>query len=294
MKKHIFLIACLASFSLMSIGQRSGFDYFGLPFPGDSIKLFAPDIVSLKNVREKSIAISPDGNEVFFSGGKAWPESKVMHIKKINNKWTTPKVAEFSNDCFATEPAFSPDGKYLFYSSSKGESDIKNYCIWRIEKKGDSWGEAKKVINIEDPEIWEFHPSVTKDGTVYFCYWDSAKVSGKIYKSVFKNNTYSKPENVIIPFPVHGSDTDPFVDPDGKYIIISGSGQNGSNSYDVFISYKKTDGSFDAPVIFNKMFNTSGDEDSFDISPDGKYVFIYKQDDVYWTEADGVLINYQK
>lgn len=292
--KTFCIIACFASFSLMSIGQRCEFDYFGLPGPGDSIKLFAPDIVSLKNVREKSLAISPNGDEIFFSGGKSWPESKIMHIKKINNQWTGPKVAEFCTDCFATEPAFSPDGKYLYFSSSKGEQDIKQYCIWRTAKVGNEWSRPEKVIDIKDPVIWEFHPSVTKDGTVYFCYWDSKKEAGCIYKSKYSGETYSKPEKINLPFSTQGSDTDPYIDPDGKYLITSSNGQNGKGGYDVYIFYRAENGSWLSPVNFGNMFNTAGDEDSFDISCDGRYIFIYKQDDVYWTEAKGVVGNMQE
>jgi Tol biopolymer transport system component len=64
-----------------------------------------------------------------------------------------PKVAEFCVDCFATEPAFSPDGKYLYFSSSKGEQDIKQYCIWPLAKVGNEWSQPEKVIDIKDQDI---------------------------------------------------------------------------------------------------------------------------------------------
>lgn len=281
------------SFTLMCVGQSLKFDYFGLQSPGDSIKLFAPGIASLKNVTEKSLAISPAGDEVFFSGGKSWPESKIMHVKKINNRWGEPQVADFNVDCFACEPAFSPDGKYLFFSSSKGMQDIKQYCIWRVEKIGNEWGEPKKVIDIEDPKIWEFHPTITKDGTVYFCSWNSQKQSGNICKSKHFNEIYSEPEKIKLPFDIQGSDTDPFIDPDGKYLIASCSGQNGKGGYDVYIFYKGKNGSWGVPTSFDDRFNTKEDDNSFDISPDGRFLFIYKLNDVYWTETEGVLENIQ-
>lgn len=292
--KTICLLACFASFSLSSIGQRSEFDYFGITTPGDSVKLFAPGFVSFQNVKEKSLAVSPDGDELFFSGGKTWPETKIMHVKKINNKWTKPKIAEFSIDCYATEPAFSTDGKYLYYSSSKGMTDIKQYSIWRVEKDANGWGVPEKIIDINDPEIWEFHPSVTKGGDVYFCRWDSVNQVGSIYKSEYSNGVYTEPQRVNLLFIKQSSNTDPFIDPEGKYIITSSAGQNDKGDYDVYISYKKDDGSWFAPVNFGDKFNTEGDDDSFDISPDNRFLFIYKQDDVFWTEIKGVLDNLKK
>ncbi len=291
--KAIATMTFFMSFTLMCIGQNLKFDYFGIKSPGEKIELFAPNIVSLKDSKEKSLAISPNGDEVFFSGGPSWPKCKIMHVKKNNNKWTEPKVAGFSMDCYATEPAFSPDGKYLYYSSSKGEQDIKQYCIWRVEKIGNNWGNPKKVIDIVDPKIWEFHPTITKGGTVYFCYWDSLKQVGDIYKSKYSDGVYSEPEKVILPFNIQSSDTDPYIDPDEKYLIYSSTGQNSKGGYDIYISYKKKDSSWLSPINFGDKFNTKGDDDSFDISPDGRFLFIYKQDNVYWTEIKGVFENLQ-
>lgn len=291
--KTIVITTLLMPFTLLGFGQNRTFDYFGSASPGEKIELFAPDIVSLKNSKEKSLAISPNGDEVFFSAGKSWPECKIMQVKKINNQWSKPKVAEFSSDCYATEPAFSPDGRYLYYSSSKGMQDIKEYCIWRIEKINNKWTEPKKVIDIADSNILEFHPTITKKGTVYFCYWDSLKQTGSIYKSKLSGEVCSKPEKVDIPFNIQSSDTDPFIDPEEKYIITSSTGQHGTGGYDVYICYNKGDGSWSSPVNLGNRFNTTADEDSFDISPNGRFIFIYKQDNVYWTETKGVLKNRQ-
>lgn len=282
-------IAFLISLSVTTFAQHFDFDYFGLSSPEDSIKLFAPNIVSLKNVKEKSLAISPIGDEVFFSGGKSWPESKIMQVKKMNNRWGEPQVADFCVDCFATEPTFSPNGRYLFFSSSKGETDIKRYSIWRLERTESGWENLHKIIDIDDPNIWEFHPSVSKNGSVYFCRWDNKTQFGSIYKSRYIDGSYADPVKIGLSFDNKSSVTDPFVHPDEKYIITSSTDQNGKGGYDVYISHRKKDGSWVPPVNAGEKINTSGDEDSFDVSPDGKFVFIYKQDDIYWTEAKGVI-----
>lgn len=288
--KRIFLLTYLVSITLTCIGQSLKFDYFGLASPEGEIELFAPGIVSLKNSRENSLAISPDGDEVFFSGGLSWPECRIMHVKKINNQWSEPEIAEFSTDCYSTEPAFSPDGKYLYYSSSKGMQNIKDYCIWRVEKVGKEWSEPEKVIDVGDSKIWEFHPGITRDGTVYFCYWDSLKQAGNIYKSKYSDGVHLEPEKVNLPFDTQSSDVNPFIDSDEKYLITSSTGRNGKGGYDVYIFYKEED-SWSSPINFGDRFNTKEDEDSFDISHDGRFLFIYKSDDVYWTETKKVFEN---
>ncbi len=270
-----------------SFGQNISFDYFGIPNPGDKIELFAPGTISMENSKEYSLAISPFGDEVFFAKG-TWPECKIMHVRKNGRQWSEPEIATFSTDCYAVEPAFSPDGKFLYFSSSSGMSDIKQYSIWRVEKVGDKWENAKRVIDIKRPDIWEFHPGITNDGTVYFCYWDSKENEGSIYKSEYLNGIYSEPEKIDVPFNGKCSITNPFVDPEGKFMITSTKTENSKSGYDAFISYKKGE-SWSEPVNFGSRFNTSEDEDSFDVSPDGRFLFIYKKDNVYWTETKGVL-----
>jgi len=292
MKQIVTLLFAVLSFSCC--GRYGEFDYFGLKSPGSSVQLFAPDIVSLKNSNDVSLAISPKGDEVFFSSGGDWPECKIMHLKKVDGQWGRPELASFSVDCFTTEPAFSPDGRFLYYSASKDSSDITQCCIWRVEKIGDQWENPTKVIDFEDPSVWEFHPSVTKDGTVYFCSWNARKNVGSIYKSTYSNGTYSGPEKVGIPFDAQSSITNPFIDPSGRYIIVSANQYNGKKDYDSYISHRGKDGSWSSPINMGDKVNTPGDDNSVDISPDGKFVFIYRQKDVYWTDSKGIVKNTTK
>ena len=285
--KSIVLSSVFMLFGITAIGQEKSFDYFGLDLPGEKVKIFAPGIVSSKGSDEYCVTISPVGDEVFFARG-VWPESKIMHVKKINNRWAEPQIASFSADCYASEPAFSPDGKYLYFSSSKGKDDIKDYSIWRVERSGNNWDNAKKVIDFTNPYTWEFHPSITNDGTVYFCYWESKKNKGSIYKSEHQNGIYTEPLKVNIPFNEGSSIVNPFVDPAVKYIIVSSAIYGDKSGYDVFISNRQK-GAWLAPCNIGKRYNVSGDDITFDVSPDGRYFFMYRQGDVYWTETNGVL-----
>ena len=282
-----FAISMFMIFILISCKQNKTFDYFGFSSPGENIELFAPGVVSLKNSKEYSLTISPLGDEVFFAVG-SWPETKIMQVRRNGNHWSEPNIAAFFSDYYAVEPAFSPDGKYLYFSSSKGMKDIKQFSIWRVEKVGGKWGNATKVIDNTDPDIWEFHPSITNDGTVYFCSWDSKNNRGSIYKSQCLNGIYSKPVKEDIVFDRQCSVTNPYIDPDRKFIIISTEIKDSKDSYDACISYREGD-RWSEPEKFGNRFNTSESDDSFDVSPDGKFLFIYKQDNVYWTETKGVL-----
>lgn len=82
MKKELMIFA-FTLFAECSFGQQftdlHG-DYLGQTPPGDSAVIFAPGIVSKENSREHCLAVSPNGDEMFFASGR-WPNSKIMHVK---------------------------------------------------------------------------------------------------------------------------------------------------------------------------------------------------------------------
>jgi Tol biopolymer transport system component len=208
---------------------------------------------------------------------------------KIAGKWSMPDTAFFSRNCWATEPAFSPDGQYLYYSSSKGKSDIRFYNLWRIKKNKSDWSEPESIIDIAGDNIMEFHPSITKDGSVYFCYWDYAKQIGDIYLSKNIGGKLSIPIKVNIPINTQFNNTSPFVDADETYMIFKSNRPGGYGDNDLYISFKKNDGIWGNPINMGSSFNTPNDENPIDVSPDGKYMFRYLNNNMYWNRIDNLI-----
>ena len=282
----IFITLC--SCSRKPVNERSAFDYFGQVHPGDSAEIFAPGIISDTATRESALAISPSGKEVFFVRGE-WPDTKIMHMVKSGEKWSSPDTAEFSKDCRATEPAFSPDGRYLYFSTSKGKSDIRDYNLWRTEKTEAGWLTPVSLFDIGGDSIWEFHPSVAKGGSLYFCYWDVKNSTGDIYFSRCITDKYSEPVKIDTPVNTDYSDADPFVDEEGSYMIFSSNKPGGYGGHDQYISFNTGDGVWSAPVNLGLKFNTKEDNYDMDISPDGNFIFLYMNDDIYWMKKGNLL-----
>ncbi len=139
-------------FSQKPVPEQMPFDYFGQIPPGDSAEIFTPGLISDTATKESALAIYPNGDEVFFVRGE-WPDTKIMYISKSDNGWSLPDTAGFSKDCWTTEPAFSPDGRNLYYSTSKGKSDIKDYNLWRVEKIKDGWSQPESLFDIGGDSI---------------------------------------------------------------------------------------------------------------------------------------------
>jgi Tol biopolymer transport system component len=294
MKTNIFLIGFLVNsifqitFSQTSIPEQNLFDYFGQIPPKDSAIVFAPGIVSDTSIKASILAVSPKGDEVLFSAG-IWPYTKILNMKKTGNKWSLPDTAIFSKDCWATEPAFSPDNRYLYFSTSKGKSDIKYYSLWRIKKTVDSWSQPESLFDVGADSIWEFHPTVTVDGSVYFCYWDSKNQTGDIYVSQYAANKYSVPVKIDSPISTSYSDVDPFVSPDGAYMIFASDRPDGYGDHDQYISFRNNNGTWTSVKNLGSKFNTKGGDYDMDISPDGKYIFTYLNNLIYWMPIGNLL-----
>jgi Tol biopolymer transport system component len=259
--------------------------------PGkDTAEIFAPGIISLPGTRESALTVSPDGNELFFVRG-IWPNTKIMHMVKSEGKWSEPDTALFSENCWATEPAFSPDGRYIYYSTSKGKADIKDYNLWRVDKHNGEWSRAESIFDIGADSVWEFHPSLTEDGMLYFCYWDVGNTSGDIFVSRCTEKRCSEPSRAgTLVSTDEVSNVDPFVSPDGTYIIFASDREGGYGGHDQYISFKKDDGAWSDLVNPGAPFNTADDDYDMDISPDGKYIFLYLDGDIYWMPVGKLLM----
>lgn len=276
----------LAAGSLFSQSPSiDSFDYFGQVSPGDSAQVFAPLIISDRETTDGVVTISPIGDEVFFVRGE-WPKTTIMHMKKSDGKWSTAVTAPFSEDCGCTEPAFSPDGRYLYYSSNKGKSDINDYNIWRVENKGEGvWSQPVSLFDIDGDKVWEFHPTLTKEGELYFCYWDAKNKTGDIYVSRCEGDSWSEPTKVGAPVSTDSSEADPYVDPDGRFILFSSGRPGGLGGEDQYVSFKCADGVWTKPYNLGAEFNTDGDDFDMDMTLDGKYILLYKKGDVYWMDS---------
>ena len=93
--------------------------YLGQETPGPVPELFAPGVIAT-GFNERDLAISPDGNEIFY-GLLTSRHITIMHTRQVNGRWTEPETAPFARDnrFFFLEPCFSPDGKTVYFLSTR-------------------------------------------------------------------------------------------------------------------------------------------------------------------------------
>jgi Tol biopolymer transport system component len=147
--------------------------YLGQDPPGTIPVVFAPGIVST-GLYTRDIAMSKDGKEIYFSISDAATTS-IFVTQLINGRWTEPVIAPFSGKGFFDfEPHISPDGKKFFFLSGRPPQGMEPKTgwfyqkIWMMNKLDNGWSEPQMLKEPVSSENYEFFPSLTGDGVLYF------------------------------------------------------------------------------------------------------------------------------
>ncbi len=264
--------------------QNDTINYFNQSPPGDTPQIFAPRIISLANRRETKIVFSPDAKECMIGIGIEGT-FKILYSKYVSGNWTEPKNAYFITNDRAQEPFFSPDGQKIFFTSY---ADI--YVSTLVNQL---WTTPVKLDSPVNTESEEYHPTVTLNGTLYFCSMRN-NPNGFIYCSKYKNGNYFTVEKLdtIINSSPYGA-YDPFIAPDESYIIFTTIHPDGYGKEDQYISYNKN-GTWTTPQNLGSLINTDKIEYGSYISPDKKYYFFSRPHgwgtevpaDIYWIKAN--------
>jgi Tol biopolymer transport system component len=278
-------------------------------------KLFAEGVISTED-DELNGAFSPDGNEYYFSKVNQYttfPRLGILCVSRYrNHQWSEPEVLPFSGKNLDFPPRLSPDGNTLFFSSSRPiEGKIPHALkIWSVHRTADGWGEPAPLpppINALD-NYWNWAPSVTKDGTLYFASTRDGTGHPHIYRSRLVNGAYVEPEKLGPEINSDFNDADPYVSPDERILIFASVGgdlpagadrpetvKGGGVQYprpDLYASFAQ-EGHWTKARHLEHHVNTFADESSPSITPDGKYLFFSSERSLF-TVPTSHRLNYQE
>lgn len=279
MKKSILSTLLILFFGSLAIAQTIPPDslYLGQTPPGNTPQIFGPGIISLPGRTEYGISISPAGDEMLFALG-SWPNKRTMIIKYQNNHWTTPDTASFSTTRSAEEAIYSPDGQRVYYYAYNPPNPVGGADLCYSVKVGPDWGEPVNLGTPLNTSQDEYHPCVVADSSVYFENW-----AGKICYSEYQNGAYLP--RVLLP-PMFNDPNmawgNPYVSPDESYFIFNSSRPGGFGGTDLYIAYKKNDGTWTNPKNLGDIINTPANENGAEITDDSLYLTYVSANDIYW------------
>ncbi|MCP5107255.1 MAG: hypothetical protein GY950_27960 [bacterium] len=284
--------------------------YLGQVPPGDTPRLFAPGIVSTGKQEHSAPAFTPDGREVFWSlhtppFGRGIP-SVLMHMKISNGKWAGPVKASFSGEHGDDSPILAPDGKTLYFGSKRPTTPDgkakKKFDLWKVSKQGEQWGKPVHMGGVLETASHDIAASQTTSGVLYFL----RGVGGKddpftMLSSKKEKGRYTKPVKLPAPINTGSISWTPYISPDESFILFSSERPDGYGSLDLYVCFRRGDGSWGKAYNLGPKINTKSSERFPAISPDGKRIFfvsnrmkkeLEKKDvpqngfsDIYWVDA---------
>ena len=261
-------------------------EYLGQEKPGVEPALFAPQIISTPDFNERDMTISLDGKELYFSRAPVNNVMSIMTMKETDEGWTEPTQASFMKPYNHAEACFSPDDKQMYFISNRpvsGEGPAENWEIWFTDKTNSGWDEAQIL---GEKFTGGFYPTFTSDWVMYF-----TDVNQDISRAYLVDAKFTNIEQLSDSVNTEAAEYNSCVAPDGSYIICTSHGWGEDYGQgDLYISFRKEDGSWTKAKNMGPKINTWAREYCPALSRDGKYFFFssrkFGNEDIFWVSTE--------
>lgn len=244
-------------------------------------RLLAPGIVSTGDI-EFSPALTPDGKTLYFTKGSPGMKRAMWIVvsRLQNGAWTAPEIAPFSGRYNDIDPTISPDGKRLFFASTRpteGTAPKKDFDLWVMEKTASGWSEPRNLGSPVNSSGSETTTSVASDGTLYI--GASGREGGprtgrRLYRARWANGGYEAPEALLAPVDGGEEDSNQYVSPDGRFMIFM-SRRQGADAR-LYVTYLES-GAWSSPAPIDAPWNAAYAPYTPLLSPDGKTFYFTSQ-----------------
>jgi len=269
----IFLSACKDKVDSNKTTSKKAELYLGLKPPGLIPEPFAPGIVSTDHL-EVLAGISPSLDEFYFARQIKGDVSKNLGIRLENGSWNT-----FMEEPNTGEIFISRDNKTMFLGNKFRE---RTPTGWSEEKSLGSPYDQIPIMRLTSSAL----------GTYVFDERDSI---GTLRMSVIKNGIRQEPIEMGNVFKSGTYISHPFIAPDESYIIWDCEKEDGYGSSDLYISFRKKDGSWGAALNMGKDINSDMEDSYGSVTSDGKYFIFHRVKlgdtfdesyaDIFWVDA---------
>lgn len=267
-------------------------DYLGQEVPGNQPEMFAPGLISLDGERELNSVFSPDGRIFMFSRVVDGNFKMFFSFRREDGTWQEPRMTPLSKTFPGhsdVDMAFSPDGGWLYFISDR---PLPGYSLERLN----IWRSRITPEGLHDPEPLgahingpghELYPMLVGDGSLYFSAVRDDSIGRRdSYRAAYVNGEFLEPVNLGPNINSEVDEGDIYVSPDESYMIHVASGRKDSvGGGDLYISFRQEDGTWGKDVNMGPEINTSGIDYCPMVTPDGKYFFFTRGDDIMWVDA---------
>lgn len=231
---------------------------------------------------ESMPTVTADGKYLYFTrhtGRGRYQDEDIYVSVRTANGWgmanTAGSVINTENHVEGAQ-SISPNGKYLFFTSADRTDGLGRTDIYMSRKIGDTWERANNIGSPVNTPGYETQPCISADGRSL--YFSAVRGHGKggsdIWVSFLNGNgTWGEPQNLGDSINTMFDEMRPFLHPDGATLYFSSNGLPGMGGFDIYVSYKNTDGEWSTPINLGYPINTPGDELGIFVSVDGSKAY---------------------
>ena len=233
--------------------------YFGERPPGLTPELFDPEIVS------------PDGR---FEGGTFTPDMKEFYFSRKNGEYKkrTFFVIRHKDNGWGQEsetdirwPQFSRDGSMMY-----GGRQFR-------ERTETGWSEPKSQGEFLNEQAHGI--SLSSNDTYYFAFFKKEDNGhGNLGYSRLIDGKHESPVKLGAEINTGKWIAHPYIAPDESYLMWDVVREDGYGQADIYISFRRHDGSWLPAMNMGPLINTELQESSPRVTHDGKYLFFSRGD----------------
>lgn len=264
--------------------------FLGEKRPGTTPVKFAPGRVSVSGRSEFGSIFSRDGKEFYYAVDTAG-RAEIRFMRMSTNGWTKPQRLIFDNQFSFNDPMLFPDETKLFFISDKplaATGEKKDYDIWYAERTPTGWSKPINAGTAINSDKNEYYISFSKDGALYYSSNRDIKNEWNyniLYAPLTGQKKFQNAISVSDSVNTQYYEADVFIAGDKSYLIFCGDRPDGLGRGDLYISFKKADGTWTKSKNMGEPINTTGHELCPFVTADGKYLFYTSNQDIYWVDA---------
>lgn len=219
------------------------------------------------------------GGDARMTGQEDFFEAKLTP----DGRWNVSReLAEINTPGNEGAPTVRGDGRQLIFTacdgldgrygrrSGEGSCDLFYADFDVLENR------FEREINLVDvnSSAWESQPSLSSDGHWLYFVRAYRNQEGQVVQDIYQSErqgdeTWSRPSRLSPAINTPGREENPVLHSDGKTLYFASNGHAGMGGLDLFVSRRQTDGSWSQAENLGYPINSSGDENSLQVFPDG-------------------------
>jgi dipeptidyl aminopeptidase/acylaminoacyl peptidase len=181
-------------------------------------------------------------------------------------------------DYNAHDPYLSADEQRLYFiTAHRGSADI----AYLPKLEDGSWGDPEFLGREVNGPANDYYTSFTDDGTLYF----SSNREGAQGYDIHVARPGEEPERLPSPVNTAAYEGDPYIDPEGRYLIFASTRRRGLGRGDLYLSLPDGEGGWSYPIAFDERVNTAGHELCPLVSLDGSAFLFTSKEEIRWVST---------